>query len=89
MAIFSPQNADRERIRTCSETAYVIDDRGKKIAVIDTSTNAVVGHITTNLSPASPPRIAISPDGDTLYITDTDGNTVVVVSADTMTATTL
>ena len=69
--------------------AYVIDDRGKKIAVIDTSTNAVVGHITTNLSPASPPRIAISPEGDTLYITDTGGNTLVVVSADSMTATTL
>ena len=72
-----------------SRRAYVIDDGGKKIAVIDTSTNAVVGHITINLSPASPPRIAMSPDGETLYITDTADNSVHLVSVASMKPTAL
>jgi YVTN family beta-propeller protein len=70
--------------------AYVIGAGGNKIAVIDTSTNAVVGHITTNLSQYDSSRhIAISPDGETLYITDAVSNTLVVVSADSVTPTTL
>jgi YVTN family beta-propeller protein len=70
--------------------AYVTDAGGNKIAVIDTSTNAVVGHITVNVSQYSGSRrIAISPDGETLYITDTVSNTLVVVSADSVTPTTL
>ncbi len=70
--------------------AYVIGYRGNRIAVIDTSTNAVVGHITTNLSQYDSSRhIAISPDGETLYITDAVSNTLAVVSADSVTPTTL
>jgi YVTN family beta-propeller protein/YD repeat-containing protein len=70
--------------------AYVIGYGGNRIAVIDTSTNAVVGHITTNLSQYDSSRhIAISADGETLYITDTGGNSLVVVSADSVTPTTL
>jgi YVTN family beta-propeller protein len=70
--------------------AYVNDSGGNMVTVIDTSTNAVVGHITTNLSPASGSRrIAISPDGDTLYITDSAADTVVTVSVASMTSTTL
>ena len=61
--------------------AYVTDAGGNKITVINTGTHAVIGHITTNLSPASGiRRIAISPDGDILYITDTAADTVVTVS---------
>jgi YVTN family beta-propeller protein len=70
--------------------AYVNDSGGNMVTVIDTSTNAVVGHITTNLSPASGSRrISISPDGDTLYITDSAADTVVTVSVASMTSTTL
>ena len=70
--------------------AYVNDSDGNMVTVIDTSTDAVVGHITTTLSPASGSRhIAISPDGDTLYITDSAADTVVTVPVASMTPTTL
>jgi YVTN family beta-propeller protein len=70
--------------------AYVVGTGGNKIAVIDTSTNAVVGHITTNLSQYNSSRhIAISPDGNTLYITDSAADSVVTVSVASMTATAL
>ena len=71
--------------------AYVVGTGGNKIAVIDTSTNAVVGHITTNLSQydSSWRHIAISPDGNTLYITDSAADSVVIVSVASMTPTAL
>ena len=70
--------------------AYVVGTGGNKIAVIDTSTNAVVGHITTNLSQSDGSRhIAISPDGNTLYITDSAAGRVVIASVASMTPTAL
>ena len=70
--------------------AYVSDAGGNTVAVIDTSTNTVVGTIATTLSPASGSRhIAISPDGNTLYITDSAAGSVVTVSVASMTPTAL
>jgi DNA-binding beta-propeller fold protein YncE len=52
--------------------------------VIDTNTEQVIDTFTANLSPASGVRaLAISPEGDTLYVTDSAGDRVVHIDLGT------
>jgi YVTN family beta-propeller protein len=65
--------------------AYVGHQVGNKISVIDTGPNTVIGTITTDSSSVSGDRfVAINPDGSTLYVTDSNDDTVYVIPVATV-----
>lgn len=76
-------NADQTRL-------YVTQDNSDTVAVIDTTTNAVIEQISTAAPPgivpdgakytgASPNNLAFSPDGNTLYVSNGGANSVAVI----------
>jgi len=69
--------------------AYVSDLQAHIVNVIDTTTGQVIGTITVPLAQGYGGRdIALSRDGQWLYVTDAAGDAVAVVSVDSMTSTT-
>ena len=57
-------------------------DKARQISVFDTTTNT---EIATIAAPNGVWDVAVSPDGDKVYVTQTDGRTVIVIDAETNT----
>jgi YVTN family beta-propeller protein len=85
-----PGNPNRALLRADQTTLYVAQDNTDSIAVIATSTNQVTAEINVTapaalfpnpegLKGATPDGLALSPDGNTLYVTDGGLNAVAVI----------
>ncbi len=57
-------------------------DKATQISVIDTTTNTEIGAIAASNGVWD---VAVSPDGETVYVIQTDGHTVIVFDAETNT----
>jgi YVTN family beta-propeller protein len=67
---------------------YVTDTNGDDVAIVNTNTNTVVGHISLAPYPnapkgTAPDGLAVSPDGATLYVANAGNNDIAVVDLTT------
>jgi YVTN family beta-propeller protein len=85
-----PGNPNSMLLSPDQSTLYVTQDNSDDIAVIDTASNTILEEISTIAPPgtvpsgtrytgASPNSLALSPDGNTLYVTNGGSNSVAVI----------
>ncbi len=67
-------------VQAAPHSAYVANQGGTTVSVIDTATNAVTATITVGLSPYG---VAVSPDGSRVYVANANGGTVSVIDTAT------
>ena len=85
-----PGNPNSMLLSADQSTLYVTQDNSDSVAVIDTATNAVSEEISTIAPPGVVPsgtkytgaaanNLALSPDGQTLYVTNGGANSVAII----------
>jgi len=67
-------------IASAQPFAYIANYNGNTISVVDLATNTVTGTITANVG-QGPNGVAVSPDGSTVYVTNSLGNSISVIKA--------
>src|SRR5262249_17407983 len=76
----TPAYAQGNQMQVASPKAYVGDFKGNDVTVIDTATNTV---LTTIPVPAGPDSMAITPDGQTVYVSSTGDTKISVIDTAT------
>jgi YVTN family beta-propeller protein len=66
-----------------AQNAYVANEGGNTVSVIDTATNTVIG----TLPASTPVGVAVSPDGSKAYVGNAQSNSVSVIDTATNTIT--
>jgi len=82
-------NAEGMTFNAAQSTLYVAQDNADQVAVINTATNAIAGTIdarapaatglAANQTGAATTAVTLSPDGNTLYATNSGANTIAVI----------
>ena len=69
--------AAASRVSTASGVAYVSNNGGNTVTVINADTNTVIGAVTVGVAPAG---MAATPDGSLLYVANSGSDSVSVIA---------